>query len=51
MMAEEEATRLVLVFVIAVGLFWFVNRLEKHRINRIIEEVRREERDRLDKCE
>jgi len=43
MMAEEEATRLVLVFVIAVGLFWFMNRLERRRMNRIIEELKRKD--------
>jgi heme/copper-type cytochrome/quinol oxidase subunit 4 len=39
-LAEEEATRIIAALTIAVGLFWFMNHLERHRMNRIIEELK-----------
>lgn len=45
MLPEEEATRLVAAFGIAVALFWWANRLERRRIDQIMEQVRRELRD------
>jgi len=50
MLAEEEATRIIAALTIAVGLFWFMNRLERRRMNRIIEELKRKD-DSLDNRE
>jgi len=42
MLPEEEATRLVAAFGIAVALFWFTIRLDNRRVRKIISEVLKE---------
>ena len=49
-MLPEEEVRIIAAFTIVVGLLWFMNRLERRRTNRIIEELKRKD-DSLDNRE